>query len=54
MDPSLEDPKSLDKQKDDCTSENFVQKTAISKIDLKWWSKKGDFDQFYVDLSMQD
>ena len=42
MTPSLEYPKFPEKFQDECTGDKFVHKTAASKIDLKWWSKKGD------------
>ena len=54
MTPFLEVPRGSEQCQEDYTGENFVHKIAVLQIDLEWWSKKGDFDHFYVDLGMQD
>ena len=51
---SSKGPRGSEQCQNDFTVENFVHKTAVSQIDLKWWSKKGDLDHFYVDSVMQD
>ena len=35
-----------DQCEDECTGENFVHKTAVSKINLKWWSKNAILTTF--------
>ena len=50
-------PKALkgsEKYQDDCTSDNFVRKRAVSQIDRKQWGTKRDLDRFYVNLVLQD
>ena len=50
-------PKSLkgsEQCQDDCTSEKFVRKMAVSKIDRKQWGIKRDLNRFYVNSVLQD
>ena len=54
MAPFLEGPKGSEKFQEDCTGENFFHRTAVSKIDLIYWSKNSDLDHFYVNTVMQD
>ena len=46
MTPSSEGPGGSEQCQDDCTGDNFVHKTAVSKIDLKLWSKKAILTTF--------
>ena len=36
-----------------CTGQNFFHKRAVSQINFKWRSKKGDLTRFYVNTVMQ-
>ena len=53
MTPSPKALKGLEQCQDDCTSENFVRKRAVSQIDRKQWGTKRDLDRFYVNLVLQ-
>ena len=54
MTPSPKALKGSEQFQDDCTSENFVRKRAVSQIDRYQWGTKRNLDRFYVNSVLQD
>ena len=54
MTQSFKVTKGSKKCQDDCTNETFVRKTAVLKIDWKYWYKNSNLDHFYVIKDLQE
>ena len=54
MTPSPKALKGSEQCQDDCTSENFVRKRAVSQIDRQQWGTKRDLDRFYANSVLRD
>ena len=54
MTPYLEGQRGSEQFQDECTSDQFLPKTAVSQNQLEIVVLKGDLDHFYFDSGMQD